>query len=420
MPSGLNATPVTPSVCPLSVSSSWPVAASQTLTVSSQLAEARRLPSGLNATPVTSPVCPLSVSSSWPVAASQSLTVWSQLAEARRLPSGLNATPVTPPVCPLSVSSSWPVAASQTLTVWSPLAEALPSSAPARPAASRCSTTGPATPPPRSGCGNVHTLQVPGGNADAIAVDPATDTVYVTTIRPRASGPSTVSVFNGATCNATHSAGCAQAPQSVTVGFGASALAVNTVTDTIYVANFADSTDSFGGNTVSVIDGATCNATDTTGCANAPQTITLGPASTTPAAVTIDQATDTIYVADLQDRRGIGHRLGDQRRDLQRRHERRMRADPAHRHGRLRPGRDHLRPRQPNRRRHQHRRHQRLGHQRGHLQRRHQLQLRLQPAEARGRARASGGRGEPSGRDDLRLQWRWHRLDHPRDSVNTR
>ena len=155
-----------------------------------------------------------------------------------------------------------------------------------------------------SGCGNVHTLQVPGGNADAIAVDPATDTVYVTTI-PR-SGPSTVSVFNGATCNASHSGGCAQAPQSVTVGFSASALAVNTVTDTIYVANFADSTDSFGGNTVSVIDGVTCNATDTTGCANAPQTITLGPASTTPAAVTIDQATDTIYVADLQAGEGSG------------------------------------------------------------------------------------------------------------------
>ena len=155
-----------------------------------------------------------------------------------------------------------------------------------------------------SGCGDVRTLRLPGGNGLAVAVDPATDTVYVTTAPP--SGPDTVSVFNGATCNATHSGGCAQTPQSVTVGFGASALAVNTVTDTIYVANSADSTDPFGGNTVSVIDGVTCNATDTTGCANAPQTITLGPASTTPAAVTIDQATDTIYVADLQAGEGSG------------------------------------------------------------------------------------------------------------------
>jgi YVTN family beta-propeller protein len=155
-----------------------------------------------------------------------------------------------------------------------------------------------------SGCGNVHTLQVPGGNTGAIAVDPATDTVYVTTIP--GSGPSTVSVFNGATCNATHSGGCAQVPQSVMVGFSAFALAVDAVTDTIYVANFADSTDPFGGNTVSVIDGATCNATDTTGCAAAPQTITLGPPDTTPAGVAIDPATDTIYVADLQDGEGSG------------------------------------------------------------------------------------------------------------------
>jgi YVTN family beta-propeller protein len=150
-----------------------------------------------------------------------------------------------------------------------------------------------------SGCQNARTLQVPGGNAAAIAVNPATDTVYVAT--SPASGPSTVSVFNGATCNATDGSGCGQAPHSVTVGFSATALAVNAATDTIYVANFADQNNTpFAGNTVSVIDGTTCNATTTTGCGNAPQTITLGPAFTTPAAVAIDQTTDTIYVADLQ------------------------------------------------------------------------------------------------------------------------
>jgi YVTN family beta-propeller protein len=65
------------------------------------------------------------------------------------------------------------------------------------------------------------------------------------------------------------------------------------VTDTAYVTNAGD-------NTVSVIDGATCNAANTTGCATAPQTITLGPAFTTPAGVAVDQATDTVYVADLE------------------------------------------------------------------------------------------------------------------------
>ncbi len=53
-----------------------------------------------------------------------------------------------------------------------------------------------------SGCENVQTLQVPGGNAYFVAVDAATNTVYVTT------GPAkTVSVFNGAACDATDSSG---------------------------------------------------------------------------------------------------------------------------------------------------------------------------------------------------------------------
>jgi DNA-binding beta-propeller fold protein YncE len=156
-----------------------------------------------------------------------------------------------------------------------------------------------------SGCGNVRTLQVPGGNAYAIAVNPVTDTVYVVT--SPASGPSTVSVFNGATCNATTGSGCGQVTQSATVGFGAGALAVNAVTDTIYVTNSNDQNNTpLAGNTVSVIDGTTCNATTTTGCGNPPQTITLGPPYTSPGGLVIDPATDTIYVADLQNGEGPG------------------------------------------------------------------------------------------------------------------
>jgi YVTN family beta-propeller protein len=161
-----------------------------------------------------------------------------------------------------------------------------------------------------SGCKSARTLRVPGGNAGAIAVNPATDTLYVTTAPPLGpngySSPSTVSVFNGATCNATSTSGCGQAPHSATVGFHATSLAVNAATDTIYVANFDQKNNPFGGNTVSVINGITCNAANTTGCGQAPQTITLGPVFTTPNAVAIDQATDTIYVADLQNGEGAG------------------------------------------------------------------------------------------------------------------
>jgi DNA-binding beta-propeller fold protein YncE len=161
-----------------------------------------------------------------------------------------------------------------------------------------------------SGCQNAHTLRVPGGNAAAVAVNPVTDTLYVAT-DPHSGPtgpdkPSTVSVFNGATCNATDSSGCAQTPHSATVGFSASALAVNAATDTVYVTNSDQKNTPSAGNTVSVIDGATCNATDSSGCHKLPHTITVGPAFTTPTSVAIDPATDTIYVADLQNGEGSG------------------------------------------------------------------------------------------------------------------
>src|SRR5205807_124904 len=49
--------------------------ASQILTVPSEEALARRLPSGLKTTLLTGSVCPLKVSVSWPVAASQTFAV---------------------------------------------------------------------------------------------------------------------------------------------------------------------------------------------------------------------------------------------------------------------------------------------------------------------------------------------------------
>ena len=156
------------------------------------------------------------------------------------------------------------------------------------------------------GCQNARTLQLPGHQAQAIAVNPATDTIYAIIPPSNPYGPSTVSVSDGATCNATDTTGCGQAPHTVTVGFGASALVVNTRTDTIYVANSDQQGNPLGGNTVSVIDGTTCNAANTTGCGRPPRTITLGPVYTTPGGVAVDQATDTIYVADLQNGEGSG------------------------------------------------------------------------------------------------------------------
>ena len=87
------------------------------------------------------------------------------------------------------------------------------------------------------------------------SVDQRTDTVYAATIAPN--GAEAVSVINGATCNATTTSGCRRKPPPVTVGTGSAnynvAFAIDQATGTLYVANWAD-------NTLSMIDTATCDA----------------------------------------------------------------------------------------------------------------------------------------------------------------
>ena len=163
----------------------------------------------------------------------------------------------------------------------------------------------------QAGCASVQTLHVPGGNPDDISVDSATNTIYVATIT--SSGPDLVSVFNGATCNATRTGGCNQTPATLAVGSSGDApynsslhLAVNQSTNTIYASNVFN----FGGpppylgNSVYVINGATCDATNTTGCGQTPAAITIAsnpPIGSNPSGIAVDQATNTIYTANLAD-----------------------------------------------------------------------------------------------------------------------
>ena len=260
-----------------------------------------------------------------------------------------------------------------------------------------------------SSCETVQTLPVPGGNAVGVAVDTATNTVYVTTAP--ASGPNTVSVFNGATCDATQSSGCAQVPHSVTVGFGAAALAVDTLTDTVYVANFAN----FAGNTVSVFNGATCNAAGTSGLHQRAAEHHRRSGLHIPRRRRNRSGDRHDLRCRSRKRRGLRHRLGDQRRNLQRRHQRRLRPGSAERHGRVRPRRYRLRLREPQRRRREHRGHERLGHQCRELQRHHQLRVWRRPTEARGRSSTFRRRYRPDGRDDLHLERRRHGFGRPHD-----
>ncbi len=133
-----------------------------------------------------------------------------------------------------------------------------------------------------SGCRVTGTIRV-GTGPLGVAVDPRTDTIYVTN-----GNDNTVSVINGARCNGGDTSGCATAVvATVKVGTFPVSDAFNPVTRTVYVANLTGS--------ISVINAATCNATTTGGCDNPVRSI---PDKRGPAWIDIDRATGTVYVAD--------------------------------------------------------------------------------------------------------------------------
>ena len=95
----------------------------------------------------------------------------------------------------------------------------------------------------------------PVGNLPQFAAENySTHTLYVVN-----SNDNTVSVLNLATCNSRNLSGCARPSPTIDVGQFPLGVAVDEATDTVYVANAVDGT-------VSVIDGSRCNASDSSGC----------------------------------------------------------------------------------------------------------------------------------------------------------
>ena len=154
-----------------------------------------------------------------------------------------------------------------------------------------------------SGCRQKPTTVPVGAFGDSVAVDPVSDMVFVTNQDAR---PGTVSVIDGHACNGRHPAGCADQPfMTVDVGSGPSGIDVNPVTNTIYVANTAEDSNNTPlphGSTLSVIDGATCKPTDRSGCTPV-GTVRVG---ADPANLAVDPATNTVYVANTFDNTNSG------------------------------------------------------------------------------------------------------------------
>ena len=134
-----------------------------------------------------------------------------------------------------------------------------------------------------SGCGHRPATSRVEKGPQAVFTDPATGTLYAANFTD-----STVSVINSARCNAARTRGCRHPAPTAKAGASPDGLDMDQATSTDYVAN--------GGNdTVPVINAVACNARRRAGCARPAATIHAGPG---PAGIAVDHVTDTMYVAD--------------------------------------------------------------------------------------------------------------------------
>ncbi len=137
-----------------------------------------------------------------------------------------------------------------------------------------------------SGCTPFAPTTTVGAAPTGIASNPDTHTAYVAN-----QNDNNVSVIDSSACNKSHPNNCDQAWPTMAVGAAPRSLGISRSTNTIYVPNRDDGT-------VLVIDGEHCNASDSSGCDQTPVTTMVG---TTPQEVAIDEASNTIYVANQAD-----------------------------------------------------------------------------------------------------------------------
>jgi DNA-binding beta-propeller fold protein YncE len=141
-----------------------------------------------------------------------------------------------------------------------------------------------------AGCAHQPPVMKIGAAPGPPALNPATHTLYL----PFGSNANKVAVVNAAACNAQHTSGCKQAPGVVKVGSGTFLLAVSAATDTVYAPSTG--APSFNSHAVAVINGATCNGTHHSGCGHLAATVRAGLA---PFDVAVNDRTHTVYVSNF-------------------------------------------------------------------------------------------------------------------------
>ena len=142
------------------------------------------------------------------------------------------------------------------------------------------------------GCGDTPAVVTVSDGTDAIGVSVKTDTIYAPSDGIPAASGDTMLVINGATCNGTDHSGCGHIAATVTVGLGAYGVAVDDETNTVYVAN---NQNGFAPGTLSIINSATCNGHTTTGCSEHFPTAAVG---RSPRFLVVDTSSDFVYIID--------------------------------------------------------------------------------------------------------------------------
>jgi DNA-binding beta-propeller fold protein YncE len=120
-------------------------------------------------------------------------------------------------------------------------------------------------------------------------VDDRTHTVYVINNNANGDLPGTVSVINGATCNGTNTAGCGGPFPTAPAGRAPLFVALDPSTGFVYVADFASAA-------VSVLNGSRCNAETAVGCGAATREQPVGSG---PQGLAVNPRTRTVYVAGV-------------------------------------------------------------------------------------------------------------------------